>query len=193
MDSLEKRMKKYALYLLGRRAYSTSEMREKVMQKIKIIDKVRKVHKVYKEQNVNSFNSSVIPPSHSEAQQSEGWGMIRDPEIIIEKVIEYLTNLKLINDEEFAKSFADSLLRQNKSRGVIERKLMQKGINKEMIDRVLGHDEDRESEILKKLIESKTRHHPELLTTPKGKQKLIRFLMYRGFKYNQIKKMITQL
>lgn len=181
MDKLEQSLKKYALYLLGRRSYSVGEMRSKLVQKLQLVHKVRKVRKVNKGQNANSFNPSVIPDS------------IRDLELMIEKIIVYLTNLNLLDDEAYAKSLVESLQRQNKSRRQIMNKLNIKQIEKNIIEKVLTTDKEVESKALSKLIASKLRYSPTLLSTKNGKDNLIRFLVYRGFDYGDIKKEIQNM
>ncbi len=221
MDKLEQRLKKYALYLLGRRAYSEGEMRSKLEQKLQFVLKVHKVSKVDKNDNskrnlssrtrfgISSENittpNNIIPDLIGDPEEIDNSNKTRDLSTrqssidgvemtnIVEIVIQYLQSLDLLDDEAYAKSLTESLLRQSKSRRYIENRLKTKKIDKEIIVRVLLKDEVKESDSLSKLISSKLRHTPTLLSTPKGKEKLIRFLIYRGFSYGDIKKEIDTL
>jgi len=173
----EQNLRKYSLYLLGRRAYSTSEMKEKIRQKIKNVERAKA--------RFSDKSTSTNSGSSSEGAMS--------PDLLIDNVIQYLLDLKLLDDETYAKTLAESLLRQNKSSRVIQNKLKQKGIDKEIIEKVFAKDEGKEKSSLAKLINSKLRHSPDLLTSKKGKEKLIRFLLYRGFSYFDIKREIDNL
>ena len=172
----EQSLRKYSQYLLGRRAYSISEMKEKILQKIKNVARAKA--------RFSDKSTSAINKSSAEDEIS--------PDLLINSIIQYLVDLKLLDDEAYAKTLAESLLRQNKSSRVIENKLKQKGIEKEIVEKVFAKDEVKEKDSLAKLIDSKLRHSPDLLTSKKGKEKLIRFLLYRGFSYADIRKILDK-
>ncbi len=103
---------------------------------------------------------------------------------IIEKVIDELKNLELLDDEKFAKQWLEERLRYRPcGRFLVKKKLIEKGIAEEIIDKVLEEFLPPEKEIgfARKIIENK---HKE------PRQKLILFLKSRGFGWEVIEEVI---
>lgn len=153
------RLKRYALYLLGRRAHSTHEMTQKLKLKLQRL--------------------------HADKRD--------DDESVVQKVIEYLSQLELLSDISFAREYIRSLRIQKKSARVIRLKLQMKGISRDLIDELLHDEGDTDSAALQQLINQKVRFHPELLQTREGKMKLMRFLVGRGFRYDESNKAIEAI
>lgn len=165
MQDITKSLKKYALYLLGRRSYSGNEMQKKLLNKL----------------NFQKRDNNL--ESRDKSGDSE----------MVSIVMDYLKDMNLVDDTAFAKALVDGLLRRKKSKRYIEGKLREKGIDKETVGSILVEDVDRERDSLKALIESKLSRSPDMLADPKTKSKLIRFLLYRGFSYSDVKRELEEM
>lgn len=93
---------------------------------------------------------------------------------LIDQTISKLENLKLINDEEFAKWLIESRSR-SRPRGLrlLQQELAQKGVQLDARRYTL----DAEPELARKALEKKK---------PKTRDQAIRFLQYRGFSWDSI-------
>ena len=119
------------------------------------------------------------------------------PEPIILRTLEYLKELKLVDDEAWSKSFVnDKLVRKSVSSKQLEYGLKQKGVPKEVIEETIANlnaeesDEDRAMKAAEK-------RWPRILrsdTDPrKQKQKLYTFLAGRGFSFEVINEIYQNL
>lgn len=103
---------------------------------------------------------------------------------IIEKVIDELKKLDLLDDEKFARAWLEERLRNRPcGRFLIKKKLLEKGISEEIVNSVLEENLSRELEIelARKLMESKDKE---------PRQKLVLFLKSRGFGWEVIEEVI---
>lgn len=113
-------------------------------------------------------------------------------DILIEKVIENLKDKGLINDEVFARAWVESR-RRSKKKGVnaLKSELIQKGINRETIEEVLGDgllvmgEQKLASEALEKKIKAWKN-----LERSEFKKKAIEFLVRRGFSFGVAKEVV---
>lgn len=118
---------------------------------------------------------------------------------IIEKIITKLIDKKFINDEEFAKGWVESRLRfKPRSMKLIKFELRHKGIDNELIDRLIHNSEfiiQNDLESAKKLIEKKMGRFRNKfgMTREEKYQKLGRFLASKGFGWDIIKKAIDEI
>jgi regulatory protein len=105
----------------------------------------------------------------------------------LEKVIERLYERDYLNDEKFAESFVRSRATlRNFSKRKMELELMKKGINKEIIAKILDDSEDfDENQALKNLVAKKRKNY-------ENEQKLIAYLARQGFSYDKIKAAIEE-
>lgn len=116
------------------------------------------------------------------------------PEEVIIRVINYMKEYGYLNDERFTSLYVKSR-KSTKSKQFIKSELLQKGLDKSMIDEVLeieySEDAEEDAELLaiKKAITKKTKT-PQLLTFEE-KQKLIASLFRKGFDINKIKKILN--
>lgn len=120
---------------------------------------------------------------------------------VMNALIERLKQKDLLNDERFAAEWIHAR-RSSKQKGInaIKSELYQKGIEREIIDRLLDprlRGDDREAELdgfgnvidsseeglAMKALEKKVRN-PELLVDVKEKQRILGFLMRKGFSYD---------
>ncbi len=120
---------------------------------------------------------------------------------IIEKIIAKLIDKKFINDEEFAKGWIESRLRfKPRSLRLIKMELKQKGISKEIIEK-MTNDEGfpltgtgmiKDLDSARKLVEKRI-ERLKGLDRQKIYEKLGRFLASKGFNWDIIKKSIDEI
>lgn len=119
-------------------------------------------------------------------------------DLAIESVIKKLKFKGLLNDQEFAKLWVQSRRRsKNKGKLALKQELIQKGINKEIIDIVLNpilvdRDMVSEEQLAYKAIAKKWSIWL-LLPNLAKKRKAYGFLSRRGFEYGIIKNVIEKL
>jgi regulatory protein len=106
----------------------------------------------------------------------------------IEKVVERLHERGYLNDEKFAESVVRSRANlRNYSNRKMELELMKKGINREIIAKVMADSEDfNEDQALKNLVAKKRKNYD-------SQQKLIAYLARQGFSYDKIKAELAEL
>lgn len=104
---------------------------------------------------------------------------------IIDTIVERLKQLKLLSDEEFAKAWVES---RSKKRGmqIIKKELFQKGISKEIIEKVINLELAKSQEQIAEKLLQKRLHR---LT----KKKAYDFLLRRGFEYELVRGIIEKL
>lgn len=108
----------------------------------------------------------------------------------LDEVLDKLKELKYVNDEQFAKDYIN--FRTTISpRGafVLKQELYKKGISEELIQKALNEVELDEVALAKQLVEHKAKSL-QSFEPQKRKEKMIRFLMSRGFGYDVIKEVI---
>ena len=108
---------------------------------------------------------------------------------LIEEWVNDFTEKKFLNDESFARWFAENRRRKNKSNRAIQSELYSKGIPAVTIQSVLtelnddqSDNSDSEKEALVKLV-NKLSERPRY----KDPQKLTAYLISKGFSYSSIK------
>lgn len=110
-----------------------------------------------------------------------------------DKVIEFFISHKFLDDEEFARSFvANELLKKPSGKRMLYRKLLQKGINKEVIERILESSYPEESSGAEKLLKkyaARLKDKP----LPLRKQKAYNYLISRGFDFDTAKETVDKL
>lgn len=113
-------------------------------------------------------------------------------ELVIESLIQKLKDKGLINDLEFAKLWVDSR-RKNKFKSLkaIKVELIQKGINKEIIDEVTQTDDNTEELLAKKSIEKKIKHW-QSLSKLELRKKIYEYLARRGFHLSTINMVLKE-
>ncbi len=101
----------------------------------------------------------------------------------VSPVIEELKDYKYIDDVNYAYEYANSLkFNGNKSRRIIEVKLYEKGVPRDIIYQVMNDIESDETEQIEHLIRKKGYEPDELCQIDyNSQQKLYRYLMSRGF------------
>ncbi len=110
---------------------------------------------------------------------------------LIEKLVEEFSEKKYLNDEQFARWFAELRKRKNKSLRAIQSELASKGVSSVTIQSVVTElfADSSEKESLEKLV-NKLSTRPRYKAEP---QKLIAHLISKGFKYSDIKAVLNDL
>lgn len=111
-------------------------------------------------------------------------------EEIIARIMQRLTALKFLDDVEFAKQWVAN---RSKSRKILKIELTQKGVSKEIIEKVISSSnlEEKEDMLIKKLIEKKMRSLGSI-DDKKAYEKIASYLLRKGFKYDQVKKHLRE-
>lgn len=110
-------------------------------------------------------------------------------ELQLDQLLDHLTQSGYQSDERFAESFLRSRINRGLGRLRIERELKDRGIKKELIEQVLSGDTDW----FLQAYESGLKKSQSLnLTEYKEKQKLYRYLAYRGFSMAEIQYAVEQ-
>ncbi len=101
-----------------------------------------------------------------------------------ERAIERLEELGLINDEKYAREYAEVLLeRKGFSRQRAEFELMKKGIDKDVIEEILDELEPEPVEQIKKLLQTKFARR---LSNEKDLAKTVNSLKAMGYRWSDI-------
>ncbi len=114
-------------------------------------------------------------------------------DIVIESLIEKLKQKRLLNDEDFAKAWIVAR-RRSKKKGKIALKseLYQKGIDREIVDKILEESTpEAEEQLARQAVEKKWKTF-STLPYPERKKKAYEFLMRRGFEYEIVKSVVEK-
>lgn len=113
-------------------------------------------------------------------------------ELVIETTIQKLKELRLLDDEQFAKAWVEARSKKKGMR-VIKLELFQKGISKEIIEEVISNktQETNEEETATRLLERKINSWKNLEPL-QFKKKAYGFLMRRGFEYEVVKDVVEK-
>ena len=119
------------------------------------------------------------------------------PEAIVLRVLEFLKENKLVDDEAWSNAFVnDKLARKPVSSRQLAFGLAQKGVDKDVIEETIAKLNASESDEVRAL-KAAERRWPRILKTEneprKQKQKLYTFLAGRGFEYEIIEKVLNSL
>ncbi len=113
---------------------------------------------------------------------------------VINDVLNYLEEKKYLDDKKFAESYFKTLINKNKSKYEIIGKLKQKGINDELIENLFDkyYNQEVELENVLKLAKKKLKLLKNLPVNLQ-KEKLIHFLLRKGYKINIIKNITDKI
>lgn len=128
--------------------------------------------------------------SHSERELTEKLRRAGSVDEDIERVLEFCREYGFVNDEQYAKRRARDLQNLKKfGRRRISQELRQKGIAQELIDLAVSELEDDEEDRLYPLVLKKLGGNFE----QKSIDKCIRYFMYRGYGFGDIKSCIDRV
>ena len=113
------------------------------------------------------------------------------PDEAIEDAIGYVKRYHYLDDERYARNYV-FLAQDRKSRKKLSIELYQRGIKKELIDRILEeeYDADEEKQICQLL---EKRGFDPKICSEKERQKLYQFLLRRGFQSSDICKVMRMI
>lgn len=110
------------------------------------------------------------------------------PPLLVKQILNKLSNLKLLDDESFARSWVGSRrLLKPVARRRLTQELRQKRIADDIVEQVLAEDTTDELATLRELIERKRRQ-----TKYQDNQKLMQYLARQGFGYGDIKTVLEE-
>ena len=113
------------------------------------------------------------------------------PEEVVETAVAYVKAFGYVNDEAYIRNFVISK-QASKSKREIRMLLAQKGIKGEQIDFVLEelYQEETEADTIIRLMEKKHWKPDEM--DEKQRQKMLGYLMRKGFSYEEIRKALAK-
>lgn len=107
------------------------------------------------------------------------------------EVCDYIEEVGLVDDDLYVKFFVeDSFRTKNKGARKIVYELKQRGIDDDKIEEAIEEASDMEYEALKEAYERKLEATKSETDPYKRKNKIIRFLISRGFDYSDIKDIV---
>lgn len=107
------------------------------------------------------------------------------------EVCDYIEEVGLVDDDLYVKFFVEDSFRiKNKGAKKIVYELKQRGIDDDKIEEAMEKASDMEYEALKEAYERKLEATKSETDPYKRKNKIIRFLISRGFDYSDIKEIV---
>ena len=154
------------------------------------------IEKIEKEEvNAKAFNTAANFLKTRERSKKEIRDKLKTKEYLpatIEKVLEKLERLNIVNDKRFAEVFVrDRMKLKPKGKRVLQMELMQKGINKDIIEEVLQDlvGNEQEIELAKKVLAKAEKKYSGFDKNVK-RDKTIRYLLSKGFSYDIVEKVL---
>lgn len=127
---------------------------------------------------------------HSEREMRQKLARAGAQEENIDKVVEFLTEYRFLNDEEFARLYLRELKNAKKfGKRRIKSELLKKGIDRDIIEEVLAEEEWDEEDALEPLVRKKLGGNFER----KNIEKAVRYFAYKGYGYDEIKTVIERI
>lgn len=113
--------------------------------------------------------------------------------VVVELLIQNLKNKGLLDDEKFTRDWVEARRRRHKGMVAIKQELYQKGISREIVEKVIGDGlwEMGEGEIAKQALEKKLKAFKNLPEV-EFRKKSIEFLMRRGFESSVAKEVVAK-
>ena len=109
---------------------------------------------------------------------------------VIDEVMEFLREYKLVNDTDYARRFASDLVKIKKYGAYrVKREMQNKGIDEYIIEQVMDDMELDERQALLPLVEKKLGGSSD----KKDIDRTIRYFIYRGYSFDDIKSCIREI
>lgn len=124
--------------------------------------------------------------------ESELRNKLRDsyyPSEIINDTISLLIRNHLVNDEFYADNYVE-VHQRNKSTRQMKQELTGKGIDKEIINRIIEENPIDEEQNIRRLLERK--HFDAENTTMEERTRLCAYLLRKGYDYDKIRRMVME-
>ncbi len=184
------------IFLDGKYAFSVN-IEDVFTKKIKLGDEIsRSLITSLKKSKIDKnifdlvFRFSTSRP-HSEKEVIDYLKRKNQSEKETSRIIKKLKKLAVINDEAFTSWFLLSRQKANKGKKLIQMELVQKGVDKEIINKIVNASEVTEIDLAQKCLEKKIRNiNLKDKIDFKVKNNLIRYLISKGFDYQTSKKAI---
>lgn len=113
---------------------------------------------------------------------------------LIASCLEQAQTINYLNDERFAEVYTESLVERQKSEREIRQKLYEKGIESWLIDRVITEHLDAEKiKTTAEELVTKKWHSLHMHPVRKRKEKVLQYMMRKGFKYDDVVNVIRTL
>ncbi|HWA52155.1 MAG TPA: RecX family transcriptional regulator [Patescibacteria group bacterium] len=129
---------------------------------------------------------------HSEKEIKDYLKRKKVPNVLYKDLFEKLSQFGVVNDEEFARFWIESRNSFNaKPKKVLRMELKMKGINDEIMNKMLENTQIDEEKMALNLLQ-KRKIHFENIEKTKRKQKMIAYLAGRGFAFELAKKTIER-
>jgi len=155
-------------------------------------EKYRELDKIIHKYLWNRFCDFLILREHSEWEAKEYLKRIHAPNNVINKFIEIAINMNYLNEERFVDVFIRSKISKNKSKKEIKTSLFMRHVNPDLIDKNLDfqYSVEDENAILNTNFDKALRKYNNFDDIRKRKEKIINFMMRKGFSYSKIRKLI---
>jgi regulatory protein len=113
-------------------------------------------------------------------------------ESLHDKLLEKLKHLELIDDEKFAKWWIEQRQAfRPKPKRILDQELRIKGVDREIVQRILGEEDVDEEKMARELIEKKS-YKWKNLPTRESRQKKSQYLAGKGFSWDVIEKVLSK-
>ena len=128
--------------------------------------------------------------SHSQKELADKISRVTSREAA-EAAAQHMVEIGLVNDETYAKSLAAELLgRRGFSASRVKRELLQKGIDRELVERIL---EETAPDPVEKIMELIHKKYEANLDDEKGYRRSIAALQRLGYRWDDIRTALNQL
>ncbi len=128
--------------------------------------------------------------SHSQKELADKISRVTSREAA-EAAAAHMAELGLVNDEEYARSLAAELLgRKGYSAARTRQELLQKGIDRELIEQIV---EEAAPDPVEKLLELIQRKYIRLLDDEKGRRRTVAALQRLGYRWDDIRTALNRL
>lgn len=113
------------------------------------------------------------------------------PEDLVEEAIAYVKSFHYLDDERYADCYV-RLHGESKSRGKLLMELQQKGVDRELADRVLEQYEEArdETQMIRLLLQK--RHYDPKTATVQEQRRMYGYLVRRGFQSTDIRRLLFE-
>lgn len=126
---------------------------------------------------------------HSEKELSQKLKRYGTNDDDLKKIIEFLKEYKLLDDEDFAIRYARDLKNLKKfGKNRIKQELSLKGINKDIIENVLSDLEDTDIDLLYEMVNKRLRGDFD----KKNTDRVMRYFITRGYSIDEVKTCIRK-
>lgn len=117
------------------------------------------------------------------------------PEVIAKEALEYVKSFRYVDDARYIRDYVE-YHRETRSLKDIERRLLQKGISRELLKDVLSEfdgqeTEQNEMEAIRRLLAKK--HYMKDVMEEKEKEKLYAYFYRKGFSVEKVKRVMQEL